>query len=293
MPDRNALMPYIAVTVGIAAFSGMDVAMKGASIAVGVYTAMFLRSVLGTAIMLPIWLWRDRRMPASAVMRIHLLRACVITALALLFFYGLVRIPIAEAIAISFIAPLIALYFAAVFLGETISSRAIFASLLGLAGVVVIAAARFGEGRIDPEVASGIAAILVSAVFYALNLVLQRKQAQMAGPIEVAFTQNVLISLILAIAAPWFFQMPDSGAICMIALGAVLASVAVLLLSWGYAREETQALVPLEYTAFLWASLFGWLVFDERVGIETVAGAVLIVIGCSMAARRRTQQTAV
>ena len=50
--------------------------------------------------------------------------------------------------------------------------------------------------------------------------------------------------------------------------------------------------MPIEYTGFLWASLFGWLFFAEPIRPLTVAGAVLIVIGCWIATRRRTEQTA-
>ena len=49
-----------------------------------------------------------------------------------------------------------------------------------------------------------------------------------------------------------------------------------------------QVLVPIEYSAFVWAALFGWLFFSERVGLPTLAGAALIVIGCWITAPRRT-----
>jgi len=54
---------------------------------------------------------------------------------------------------------------------------------------------------------------------------------------------------------------------------------------WGYARAEAQVLVPIEYTGFLWAALFGWLQFSEEVGIATVGGALLIVVGCLIGAK--------
>jgi S-adenosylmethionine uptake transporter len=73
---------------------------------------------------------------------------------------------------------------------------------------------------------------------------------------------------------------------------AVLAGVSLMLLSWAYARAETQALVPIEYTGFIWAALFGWLWFAEPVTPATLAGVVLIVAGCWIAGRQRTEQTA-
>lgn len=293
MTRHHALLPFLSVAAGIATFSAMDAAMKGASIQAGVYNALLLRNIFATCLMVPVWLLAGRPKPSAAGLRVHLQRSAVVSVMAVLFFYGLVRIPMAEAIAISFIAPLVALYFAALMLGETIRPSAIFASLLGIAGVVVIAAARFGRGDLGADSLAGIAAILVSAVLYALNLVLQRKQALLANPIEIALVQNLFVALIFLAAAPWLFAWPQPAALVDIGAGAALAVIALLFLSWGYAREEAQVLVPIEYTGFLWAALFGWLRFGEQVGAATVAGAVLIVIGCWIAARKPTEQTVV
>jgi drug/metabolite transporter (DMT)-like permease len=290
MAPRNLLLPLAATAAGIAAFSAMDAAMKGASIAAGVYTALLIRGYLASLLILPAWLATGRRRPSAAAMRVHVQRSVVVAAMAPLFFWGLVRLPIAEAIAISFIAPLIALYFARLVLGEIIRPAAILASLLGIAGVLVIGAGRFGQGELDRGSAFGIASVLASAVFYAMNLVLQRKQALLAGPIEIALFQNAIVAVIFTLPAPFLFAMPDAEGLKLIGLASVLALVALLFLSWGYARAEAQVLVPIEYTGFLWAALFGWLFFGETVSPATLAGAALIVIGCLVAARGHTER---
>lgn len=279
-------LPVLAVVAGIGAFSAMDAAIKGAAIAVGVFTALFLRNLLGTVLTVPLWLAAGRPLPGRAVLLVHTQRSVITAAMAMLFFHGLVRIPMAEGIAISFIAPIIALYFAAVMLGETIRPQAIIASALGLVGVLVIGAGRFSAGGYSGEAIAGTAAILLSALFYAVNLVLQRKQALLAGPVEIALFQNGIVALILGIFAPWFLVAPGTGSLGLILAGAALATCALLLLSWGYARAEAQVLVPIEYTGFLWAALFGWLLFDEHVDLATLAGAGLIVLGCWIATRR-------
>jgi S-adenosylmethionine uptake transporter len=280
------LLPVASVALGIAVFSLMDAAMKQASLASGVYTALLVRNVLGTALMTPIWLMRRERWPDLAVFRVHLLRAVMVAAMALLFFYGLVRIPMAEGIALSFIAPLIALYLAVLVLGEKVRRSAALATLLGLAGVALIAATRLsGSSPGMPASPIGIVAILASAVFYAVNLVIQRHQAQIAGPVEIALFQNLLVAAILLPAAPLLFAHPPPFALHDMALSAVLSTLALALFAWGYARAEAQVLLPLEYTAFFWSALFGWLWFREPLSLGTVAGAALIVGGCAIAAR--------
>lgn len=278
--------PFAAVTLGIALFSVMDALMKNASIAAGAYNAMLLRSVFGTALMFPLWKWRGGQWPDRAAMKLHALRGAVSGAMATTFFWGLVRLPMAEGIALSFIAPLIALYLAAAVLGEQVGKRAIAASVMGLAGVLVIAAGRLGEGQFSRDAAWGIGSILLSAVLYAFNLILQRKQAQMSGPIEVALFQTVFVALFLGLAAPWLAAVPGTRALVDIFGGAVLAMMALMVISWGYGRAEAQALLPIEYTAFVWAAIMGWWMFAEPVTVATLLGVVLIVIGCWIAAPR-------
>jgi S-adenosylmethionine uptake transporter len=290
MTRASPLLPFLSVATGIATFSVMDAAMKSASIDGGVYNAMLLRAGIGTVLMVPVWLLAKGRLPAFATLRLHALRSFAVACMAMLFFWALVRMPMAEAMALSFIAPLIALYLAAVILGERIRPAAIAASLCGLGGVAVIAAARFGEAGGVAASAPAVLAVLGSAVFYAWNLILQKQQALIAGPTEVALFQNLFVGLLLLPAAPWLAAMPTTGALNAIAISAVLASISLMLLSWGYGRAEAQALVPLEYTGFIWAALTGWLWFGEAVTAATVAGTVLIVIGCVIGTRKRASE---
>ena len=129
MPRDHPLLPFLAVVAGIATFSLMDAAMKSASMLAGVYSALLFRNIVASALMVPVWLTTGGKPPGKGALKVHVQRSVVVACMAPLFFWGLVRIPMAEAIAISFVAPLIALYFAAVMLGETIRPNAIIASL--------------------------------------------------------------------------------------------------------------------------------------------------------------------
>ncbi len=80
---------------------------------------------------------------------------------------------------------------------------------------------------------------------------------------------------------------PSSDLLPSLATAAMLGFVSLLLLSWAYARAEAKILIPVEYTAFIWAALLGWLVFAEAVTAATLAGTSLIVVGCLVAARQQ------
>ena len=293
MARHHPLMPFLAALAGVAFLSLMDAFMKEASLVAGTYSASVLRSLLGTAIIAPIWIGRGIKWPRREVMKLHLARGVVSAAMALSFFFALTKLPIAEAIAISFIAPLIALYLARALLGEEIQPQAIFASLLGFGGCLIIVGRRVGQGEFDEDIALGLAALIFSALLYAFNFILIRKQSQLADPVEVAAFHSGIGALVQLLAAPWFFMMPQTDVLYGITAAAFLTVVGAMALAWAYARSEAQALVPLEYSGFLWASLFGWLFFREAVTLTTIAGTVLIVLGCLLATRQRTEQTAV
>ena len=285
-PRPSAMTAFLVGTLGIATFSGMDAVMKGLVIALGIYPTMLWRMLSGVAMSGTLFAFRPN-WPTRAVMRIHLFRGALTTVMALLFFWGIARVPLAQAIALAFIAPLIALFLAAVFLDETIGRRTIGASLVALAGVIIIFV---GQARADlgPEALRGSLAILASAVCYAVNIILMRRQALVAGPIEIAFFQNVIVAVLLLAAWPMVggVEFPPQDQLPFILIAAFLSTASLLLLSWAYARAEASYLAATEYTAFLWAMLLGWLVFGERVSFYTLAGAALIVAGCFLAARR-------
>lgn len=260
--------------------------MKGLALSLGAYNAVIWRNSLGALLMGVLFVATRQKWPKAAILKIHLWRSIVVSVMAVSFFWSLTKLPLAEAIGLSFIAPVIALYLASVMLGETIGREAIWASLAGLVGVAIIMAGRlsgdYNEGHIW-----GAAAVLFSAVVFAYNLILARRQAQVAGPIEIAFFQNLFVAVTLSFAAPWFLKPFAISYAPMIAGAAMLAIISLLLLSWAYARAEAQVLIPVEYTAFVWAALFGWLFFVEPLTLPVMAGTALIVFGSLIAARAK------
>ena len=295
MPRSHSFaIPFAICCVAVALFAIMDATMKGLSLSIGLFNALFWRALTGSLLGTALMLLTRQRWPEKAVLRLHLLRGCVVSLMASLFFWALMRVPLAEAIALSFIAPLIALYLAALLLGERIERSAIAASLLGLLGVAVILSGRM-QGGYDWDALLGATAVLLSAVLFAWNLILQRQQAQLASPVEVAFFQHIVMLALFGLCAfsplvlPGLSMLrldfPEPRSWLLIAMAAALAFTSLASFAWAYARAEAQYLIPVEYTAFLWAAIIGWLAFGERLTFSTLAGAGLIVAGCLIVAR--------
>ena len=282
----NALkpaIPFSAACLGIATFAAMDAMMKGLAIEMGTYNAMLWRTGIAALLALSLFAVTRSAMPPRSSLKIHIWRGTVTSIMAYLFFWGLIYVPLAEAIALSFIAPLIALYLAAIILGEKIGKSSVLASFIGLAGAAIIVQGKL-SGDYTAETAKGVVAILVSAALYAYNLILQRQQALIAKPVEISLFQNATVVAVYLVFAPFLAVVPSPGQWMPLTLTAVLGVSSLMLLSWAYARAEAKNLIPVEYTAFVWACLFGWLGYGETLTMMTLAGTALIVFGCLLAA---------
>jgi S-adenosylmethionine uptake transporter len=277
---------FAVAVLGIALFSVMDAVMKSLVLAVGAYNTLLWRSLAGTAISGAIYVARPRKKVTRKNLSVHFLRAAVSTVMAVAFFWGLARMPMAQAVALTFIAPLISLFLSAAMLGERIARVTVIASSIAFVGVVVILVGQW-RSDVGPEALHGAIAVLCSALLYAFNIVLMRRQALVADPIEVAFSQSAMVTLLLACASPFFIELPAIRHVPMLVLAATLAVISLLLMAWAYARSDANHLSTSEYTAFVWAAILGWLIFDERVTLITLIGAALIVLGCVLAARYR------
>lgn len=286
-PRQHPILAFTFALAAVAVLSVMDAVMKGLVLAIGLYATSVWRALVGVILSTVLYLPKRKAWPSRKVLQLHVLRGAVVTAMGLLFFFGLARVPMAQAIALTFIAPLIALFLASWTLGERVGRRTIAASLLAFAGVMVIvggqAKTHLGEG-----VLVGTLAILGSAVCYAVNIVMMRKQSLSAKPLEIGFFQNVTIASLLCASIPFIGEpaWPGEHWIGIVAV-AIMSLSGVFLFALAYARGEAGYLAVTEYSGFIWAAALGWMVFAEPVSAYTLLGASLIVIGCIFAAREK------
>lgn len=284
---QHPVQAFAAALAAVALLSIMDAVMKHLVIALGIFVVSVWRSLLNLGIAAALYLPRRLPWPTHGTLRIHVVRGVIVTVMAMLFFWGIARVPLAQGIALTFIAPLIALLLAALMLGEQVGPRSILGSLAAFAGVVVIVLGQ-ARAQLGPQVLAGSAAILGSALCYAVNIVMMRRQAQSAKPLEINFFQSLTV-MAMWVGAVVFLGPPEfpRGQMLWLVLASLMSTGGGLLFAWAYARTEAGYLAVTEYSGFLWASALGWVVFSENVSLYTVGGAALIVAGCIIAARSK------
>jgi S-adenosylmethionine uptake transporter len=224
------------------------------------------------------------------------LRGSAIAMATLIFFAALRYLPLADAIAIFFVEPLLLTVFSAWFLGEPLGWRRMGAVLVGLTGAMVVVRPSFAV--------FGLAALLplAAAASFALYLLLTRWLAQREESAHMQFYAGVsgcvVMSVALLIGDSWQIGVldPVTPTLAQWGLLAALGALATFghwLVVMAFKRAQAVVLAPLQYLEILGATLLGWIFFDELPDPIAWLGIVIIIgSGLYVAHRERVLQPA-
>jgi drug/metabolite transporter (DMT)-like permease len=260
----------------------LDAIIKMQSAHFAVPQLSFMRFAMGS-LFAAAWFLRQPAWPSREATKFNVLRSLIGVGASLSFFTGLSLLPLAEAMAISFAAPLVLAVLSVVFLGERVGPRLILALLAGFIGMLVIVGGQMGAVDYTPGTLKGALAVLLAAVFYAIFLLLLRVRASTDPLPTMLLFQNLGPAIIMAIPAALVWQpltLRDFG--LFVVAGALgIAGHACMIMA--FARAEAARLAPVHYVALLWGTLYGWLFFGHLPGVPTLIGAALVVAATLLA----------
>jgi len=189
----------------------------------------------------------------------------------ILWFYAMVRIPIAEVTAMGYLAPIYVTVGAALFLGERLAARRILAVLLGLAGAAIILRPGFRE------VSDGHMAMLLAAVVFAGSYLTAKVLADEvnAGVVVAMLSVFVTIGLAPFAAADWV--TPNARELMFLAGVAVFATAGHYSMTLAFAAAPVTVTQPVTFLQLVWATLLGLVWFGEAVDIWVVLGGMVIL----------------
>ena len=280
---ERAIPPALLLVAAIAAGSSMDATIKYLVESNHILIVVLARYVIGAIFSALIWVHAGRPAIDAAMWRAHGVRGLVITCMALCFFWALTVLPLAEAVTLSFIYPLVVPFIARLILGERVRASSMVGLALGFAGVVVALQGAPSAER-EPLYALGVVAVLVSAVLFALSIALMRARSMADGPAITGLMTSLIPALILAIPSITLATPPHLEQWPAFVMMGLLAAVFMYLMARAYSATEAQQLAPIHYTELLWASLFGYFIFHETPRVEIYMGAGLIIAACLYAA---------
>lgn len=291
-PRSDAMVGAACAVISVFFFSVNDTAIKFLSDRYALHQVVLIRSSIGLLVIAILiapltdgWaIMRTKRLP------MHLLRGGCVVFANMTFFLGLAAMPLAEAVAIFFISPLVITIFSMFFLGERVGPWRWFAVGVGLLGVLII---------VEPGTASfQIASLLpmAAAIGYAgIHIITRRignteSAATMAFYIQISFIAVCIVIGLIAGGGQYAAQTNPSLAFLLRAWSwPALSDLPIFLLigfgiamggyfiSQAYRVAEAGFVAPFEYLALPLSILWGVLVFAEIPDLRMLTGAALIV----------------
>jgi len=187
-------------------------------------------------------------------------------------FAGFTLLPLAEATALGFTAPLFAVLATAIFLRERVGPWRWSAVLLGIAGVMIITQP---GGHAIPLLGAG-AALGSAVMMVVMNFVIS-DLTRTENPLTVTFYGAAFGSLFLSVTLP-FTAFPQGWEQWLPLAGASLAGTCAQFLMVSSLRYGSiSTVIVMDYSGLIWASLFGWIFWDSLPPLATWLGAPLIV----------------
>ncbi len=215
---------------------------------------------------------------------IHLLRGLIYTGTMGCFVLGLTLLPLAEATAIAFVAPLFVTLLSVPLLGERIEGPVLAASLVGFVGVLIVV--RPGGEAFHP----GSLVLVGAALFYALMLITARRWGGSEHLWAMVFHMTVVPFVITGLLAALGMAVTPALALAGLLRRRGIRGGATAFITLAFRHAPAAIAAPFDYTAMLWAVLLGWWFWGEMPDLWVFVGSVLI-IGSGLAIAYREGRT--
>lgn len=267
--ERKAIFSALSA---FALFSVHDVFIKTLGETYSTFQIIFFSVLFGFPLVTLVLL-RDRT--SGTLIPRHPLLSLLRTGLAVFSaaaaFYAFAVLPLAQTYSILFAVPLVITILAVPVLGESLGWRRLSAVVIGLIGVVIVVrpgGADLGLGHV---------AALVAALGSAGASLIVRKIGRDERSIVLILYPMMANFLIMLAILPFVYEpMPLRDILYLLALS-VFAVTAMLLLINAYSQASAVLVAPMQYSQIIWATLFGYFLFEETLDSFTIIGAAIII----------------
>ncbi|NLS02888.1 DMT family transporter [Rhizobium sp. P32RR-XVIII] len=195
-------------------------------------------------------------------------------------FYGLLHLPLPEAIALGYAMPLVAVIFAAVFLGETVRIYRWSAVFFGMVGVAIVSWPKltlFRQGGMEAEQAVGAICVLIAAVLGGMAMIQVRKLVEEERTATIVLYFSIIASLFSLATLPFGWASLELRTVLLLVAAGFCGGVAQILLTESYRHAEVSTVAPFEYTSILLGGIVGYFVFGDVPGGHMMVGTAIVI----------------
>lgn len=235
----------------------------------------FLRYVLGLVFLIPMIKPILAAHLTGRQVKLFVVRGVVHTIAVILWFFAMVRIPIADVTAMNYLSPVYVTVGAALFLGEKLPPRRLVAVIVALIGAMIIL--RPGIKAIE----LGHIAMLFTAVMFAAGYLVAK---QLSGEVAPAVVVGMLSITVTIGLAPFAFAVwipPTLSQLGWLFLVACFATAGHYTMTLAFAVAPLTVTQPITFLQLVWAVLLGFLVFGEPIDGWVVVGGIVIMASVS------------
>lgn len=270
--ERVGLGIACAVT-GMFGMAVMDTCAKLLGAGYAISQVVLVRNAVGAAAVLLFVAFAPGGFASLKIRRpgLLLLRSVANIGAAYLFFAGLRYLPLADAFAIAFAAPMFITALSVPVLGEHVGLRRWAAVTVGFLGVLVVV--QPGTDSFQPAALLPLGA----AVSYATAMLIGRKLTRNLSTAAIMFWPSLAAVLAMAFFMPAQWQtptLPDSGTFLFMGL---IGTLGMSLITQGYRHAPAAVIAPFDYSVLLWGVIFGWIFWQDIPGPNVWIGATLLI----------------
>ncbi|KPF84718.1 hypothetical protein IP70_14315 [alpha proteobacterium AAP38] len=271
--EENFPLGIALAFVAFALYSGMDVTIKLLTKSYAVPQIIALNSLfaLGPILIYAAFsggLYNNLRTRRPLY---HVIRATCGLFSSFFAFWAYSRMPIADAYALAFTAPLFITALAVPILKEPVGWRRWSAIGVGFVGVLIML--RPGSGLIN----LGSLAVLAGALFYSVGMLVTRLARNTETSVSFAFYATLASGTIFGAMTPWLGRMPTLHDLGLSAMGGTLCGVAFVCLLTAFRKVPAAVAAPFQYTQIIWGVMFGYLVFGDVPDRTLFIGLAIVV----------------
>lgn len=293
-PRADNLRGLVLMLAAFSVFAGVDIIAKVLAQTIHPVQIVWFRQLGLLAALLVFLALQGRAVLRTNHIRMQLFRGALAACSAICFIFGLRHVPLADAIAVTFVAPLIVTALGAAVLREPVGLPRWLAVGVGFVGMLIVV--RPGTGVFQPAMLF----VVTAAFFFALRQIVSRALSASDRTVTTVAYTALGAMAVATLPLPAVWQTPgDARVLMMLAALAILAGSGEILLIRALETGQAAVLAPAQYSLLIWGTFYGWMVFGHLPDGWTWAGsAVIIASGLfvlhreRLAARKRAPRVA-
>ncbi len=286
LSSKRFALPSVAITAVLLVlasallFSSMHASIRFISGELHPFEIAFFRNLFGLFALAPFFFRYGPAALHTKRLRLHAARGALQSVAMLGFFTALALAPLAEVIALNFVAPLFASLGAVLFLGEVMRLRRWLALGIGFAGTLVILRPGFVPLELGPLL------VLISSALWAGAMLIIKSLARTESSVAQTIYMGLFLTPFTFVAALFFWTWPTLEQLLWLVWIGVLGTLGHLCMAQSFKLADATAVLPFDFTRLIWVTAIGYLAFGEVPDLWTWIGGFIIFASTTYMALR-------